>query len=47
VGGGPASQKFLVAIVAVGSGGPTVIGYTVVDPSLVVGMPLPPHPEPK
>jgi hypothetical protein len=35
------SEKFLVAIVAVGAGGPRVIGYTVVDPSLDVGLPLP------
>jgi hypothetical protein len=28
------SQKYLVAIVALGAGGPRVIGYTVVDPSL-------------
>ena len=36
VGGGPVipSHKFLVAIVALGAGGPKVIGYTVVDPSL-------------
>jgi hypothetical protein len=41
------SGKFLVAIVAVGAGGPRVIGYTVVDPSLDVGMPLPPVAQPK
>jgi hypothetical protein len=38
------SQKFLVAIVSVSAGGGLkVIGYTVVDPSLDVGMPLPGH----
>jgi hypothetical protein len=36
------SGKFLVAIVAAAAGGLRVIGYTVVDPSLDVGMPLPP-----
>jgi hypothetical protein len=42
------SQKFLVAIVAVSAGGGLeVVGYTVVDPSLSVGYPLPPYPEPK
>jgi hypothetical protein len=36
------SQKFLVAIVAASAaGGLQVIGYTVVDPSLSVGFPLP------
>jgi len=36
------SQKFLVAIVAVSAaGGARVVGYTVVDPSLSVGYPLP------
>jgi hypothetical protein len=36
------SQKFLVAIVAVSAGGGLrVVGYTVVDPSLSVGLPLP------
>jgi hypothetical protein len=59
VGGGPAvppgtpahpisSPKYLVAIVAASQGGGLrVVGYTVVDPSLSVGMPLPgdqPHP---
>jgi len=43
------SQKFLVAIVAVSAGGGLkVVGYTVVDPSLSAGMPLPgdqPHPD--
>jgi hypothetical protein len=39
------SQKFLVAIVAASAaGGLQVIGYTVVDPSLSVGYPLPPVP---
>jgi hypothetical protein len=61
IGGGPVvpSSKFLVAIVALSAAGPKVIGYTVVDPSLVVGYPLPnppggvvsppiaPTPEPK
>jgi formin 2 len=59
VGGGPVtpppqpghglpSQKFLVAIVAVSAaGGLEVVGYTVVDPSLTVGFPLPPAPAPK
>jgi hypothetical protein len=47
-GGGPiTSQKMLVAIVAVTAHGLKCIGYTVVDPSLDAGMPLPPHPEPK
>jgi hypothetical protein len=43
------SQKFLVAIVAVGAGGPRVIGYTVVDPSLSPGheLPEPPTAQPK
>jgi hypothetical protein len=37
------SQKFLVAIVAASAaGGLKVVGYTVVDPSLSVGYPLPP-----
>jgi hypothetical protein len=35
------SSKFLVAIVAASAGGLKVIGYTVVDPSLEVGYPLP------
>lgn len=36
------SQKFLVAIVAASAaGGLQVVGYTVVDPSLSVGFPLP------
>jgi hypothetical protein len=43
------SQKYLVAIVAVSAGGGLqVVGYTVVDPSLSVGLPLPggqPHPD--
>jgi hypothetical protein len=43
------SQKFLVAIVAASQGGGLrVVGYTVVDPSLSVGMPLPgdqPYPD--
>jgi len=40
------SQKFLVAIVGVSAGGGLkVIGYTVVDPSLSVGYPLPPPPQ--
>jgi hypothetical protein len=44
-GQGLPSQKFLVAIVAASAaGGLKVIGYTVVDPSLDVGMPLPGHP---
>ena len=39
------SQKFLVAIVAASAaGGLQVIGYTVVDPSLEVGLPLPGEP---
>jgi hypothetical protein len=39
------SQKFLVAIVAVSAGGGLrVVGYTVVDPSLSAGMPLPTPP---
>jgi hypothetical protein len=39
------SQKFLVAIVAVSAGGGLeVVGYTVVDPSLSVGYPLPGQP---
>jgi len=39
------SQKFLVAIVAVSAGGGLeVVGYTVVDPSLSVGYPLPTPP---
>lgn len=38
----PISQKFLVAIVAARPGGGLqVIGYTVVDPSLDTGLPLP------
>jgi hypothetical protein len=44
IGGGPVlpSPKYLVAIVATSSdGGLKVIGYTVVDPSLSVGLPLP------
>jgi hypothetical protein len=42
-GQGLPSQKYLVAIVAASAaGGLKVIGYTVVDPSLDVGMPLPP-----
>jgi hypothetical protein len=49
-GQGLPSQKFLVAIVAVSaSGGLEVVGYTVVDPSLSVGypLPLPPTAQPK
>jgi hypothetical protein len=44
VGGGPVipSHKFLVAIVALGAGGPRVIGYTVVDPSLSPTHPIAP-----
>jgi hypothetical protein len=37
------TQKFLVAIVALGAGGPHVIGYTVVDPSLRPDQGLPPN----
>jgi hypothetical protein len=45
---GGTSSKYLVAIVGASQGGGlTVIGYTVVDPSLSVGMPLPPAPQPK
>lgn len=40
------SSKFLVAIVAAAAGGLKVVGYTVVDPSLDVGMPLPGGPPP-
>lgn len=59
VGGGPVvpppeagqplpSQKMLVAIVAVtAGGGPKVLGYTVVDPSLKPWPPLPPTAGPK
>jgi hypothetical protein len=36
------SQKFLVAIVALGAGGGRVIGYTVVDPSLSPTHPIAP-----
>jgi len=44
-GHGLPSQKFLVAIVAVSAGGGLeVVGYTVVDPSLSPGYPLPPPP---
>jgi hypothetical protein len=44
-GQGLPSQKFLVAICSVSAaGGLKVIGYTVVDPSLDVGMPLPGRP---
>src|SRR4051812_37373278 len=35
------SQKYLVAIVAASGAGVKVVGYTVVDPNLSVGFPLP------
>jgi hypothetical protein len=42
------SSKFLVAIVGVSAGGGLkVLGYTVVDPALDVGLPLPPTAQPK
>jgi hypothetical protein len=44
----PAIEKYLVAIVAASqAGGLRVVGYTVVDPSLSVGYPVPqPTPTP-